>query len=74
MTIERLQRLRRSVIDQRATMGTGGNISPRLLRYIMTRLRIILLSSPDARRDIIELLNEMDKITLATMQLRINTE
>lgn len=74
MTIERLQRLRRSVIDQHATMGTGGNISPRLLRYIMTRLRIILLSSPDARRDIIELLNEMDKITLATMQLRINTE
>lgn len=84
MTIERLARLRRSVRDQRVIMSRESYgrreseqceyMSPRILRYMMTRLRVILLSSPDVRRDIIELLNETDKITVATMQLKVNTE
>lgn len=84
MTIERLERLRRSVREQREMMSRESHsrreseqceyMSPMVLRYIMTRLRVILLSSSDTRRDLINLLNETDKITLETMLLKVNTE
>lgn len=80
-TIPRLAKLLDASANQARQIGEdyrSGSVgehymSARLLRYMMTELRIIAISSPSPRQDILNLLRNIDGVTLATMQLKIDT-